>query len=584
MSTPASNQKENKPVEIKVHKAPKTIRKYERVDHVIDFLRVIGKHGDKIAYSYFDKKRNVKDMTYASLVRRVNRMAAGLTAQGFAGKKIALIGETSPMWMITYLAVLATGGVAIPMDKELEISTIEGFLEMVNADGILYSASFNGKFKETMKSHKSLKLFMPIDPTEEELEGVCVISYKQMMECGKEEIKKGFKLPPVKNREGLAEMLFTSGTTGTSKCVMLSQKNVFSCVSSAAATVDFNPDDKILSLLPIHHTYELACTLAALDYGIHICINDSLTHVMKNFKIFKPNALVVVPLYIYTFYKRIWSEAKRNGKEKTLKLGIGMSRAMGAVGLDRRRAIFKDVLDAFGGNLEKIICGGAALNPRMIEFFEHLGISIYEGFGITECSPLVFVTPYYARKYGSVGTTVPCCQARIEAEYTNDRGYLEGEIQVKGDNVMLGYYNNDEANEMAFTEDGWFRTGDVGYEDKDGYFFITGRMKNVIVLENGKNVFPEEIEEYLEGIENISECAVIGRQNGDDVTLVALIYPDYTKYPDGTPNEDIQKDLEHSIFSMNKHLPTYKQVKLVELRLTPFEKTTTRKIKRNLLK
>ena len=580
----AANTKETKPVEVKMHKAPKTARKYERVDHVLDFLRVIEKHGDKIVYSYFDKKRTVKDMSYSRLVRRVKRMAAALTEMGYAGKRIALIGENSPMWMITYLGVLASGGVAIPMDKELEISAIEGFLDGVEADGILYSASFNGKFKNAMENHKSLSLFIPIDPTEEELACEKVVSYKKMQEIGKAAVENGYQYPPVTNREGLCEMLFTSGTTGTSKCVMLSQKNIFSCVSSAAASVDFNPDDTLLSLLPIHHTYELACDLAAMDYGVHICVNDSLTHVMKNFKLFKPTALIVVPLYVYTFYKRIWSEAKKGGRERTLKMGIGLSKAMGAVGLDKRRDIFKEVLGAFGGNVEKIICGGAALNPRMIEFFEHLGISIYEGFGITECSPLVFVTPYYARKYGSVGTTVPCCQARIDGEYLNDNGYMEGEVQVKGDNVMLGYYNNPEATADAFTPDGWFRTGDVGYEDKDGYFFITGRMKNVIVLENGKNVFPEEIEEYLEDIENISESAVIGRENGDDVNLVALVYPDYTKYPDGTTNDVIQKDIEQSIFAMNKHLPTYKQVKIVEIRPTPFEKTTTRKIKRNLLK
>ncbi len=577
-------EKAIKTIDVKVHTRPKTVRKYERVDNVLDFLRVIEKHGDKVLYSYFDKRRNVNDMSYAKFVRRVRRMAAGLTELGYAGKRIAIIGETSPAWVISYLAVLATGGVAIPMDKELEISVIEGFLDSVDADGIVYSESFNGKFNNAMENHKSLKLFIPIAPNDAELEGNGVVPYKSVMETGKAAVEAGYKFPPVTNREGLCEMLFTSGTTGSSKCVMLSQKNIFSAVSAAAASVDFNPDDVIVSLLPLHHTYELCCMLAAMDYGVHICINDSITHVLKNFKIFKPTALVLVPLYVYTFYKRIWAEAKKTGRENKLKLGLGLSKAMQTVKIDKRRELFKDVLDSFGGRLEKIICGGAALNPKMIEFFDHLGISIYEGFGITECSPLVFVTPYYARKYGSVGTTVPCCQARIDGEHMNDKGYLEGEIQVKGDNVMLGYYNNEEATANAFTYDGWFRTGDVGYEDADGYFFVTGRMKSVIVLENGKNVFPEEIEEYLEEIENISECAVIGRQNGETVSLVALIYPDYNKYPEDTSNDTIKKDLEKSIIALNKRLPTYKQIKQVEIRPTPFEKTSSRKIKRYLLK
>ena len=577
-------EKEQKPVEVKIHRQPKTVRKYERVDHVLDFLRVLEKHGDKTVYSYFDKKRKVKDMSYVRLVRRVKRMAAALTEKGYAGKRIALIGETSPNWVITYLAVLATGGVAIPMDKELEISVIEGFLDSVDADGILYSATFNGKFANAQENHKSLSLFIAIDPDEAEAAAKGVISYKEMMEIGKAGVAAGYEFPPVENREKMCEMLFTSGTTGTSKCVMLSQKNIFSCVTSAAASVDFNPDDRIVSLLPLHHTYELACMLAAMDYGVHICINDSITHVVRNLKLFKPTALILVPLYVYTFYKKIWSEAKKSGRDKKLRLGIGMSRAMSTVGIDKRRELFKDVLDAFGGDLEKIICGGAALNPRMIEFFENLGVHIYEGFGITECSPLVFVTPYYARKYGSVGPSVPCCQARIDGEYINDKGYHEGEIQVKGDNVMLGYYNNPEATADAFTHDGWFRTGDIGYEDADGYFYVTGRLKSVIVLENGKNVFPEEIEEYLGEIETIAECAVIGRQEGEVVNLTALIYPDTTKYPADADIEDMHEDIEKSIMAMNKNLPTYKQVKVVELRSEPFEKTSSRKIKRHLLK
>lgn len=572
-----------KPVITKIHYKTKTPRKYERVQHVMDLIRVIEKHGDRVGFSYFNSKRTLVDMTYAEFGEMIKKVAAALTELGFAKKRIALIGETSVAWLSTYLAILATGGVAIPMDKELEIPVIEDFLDSVDADGILYSAGFNGKFASAMESHKSLSLFIPTSPDETELQNKKVLPFDALLETGAAAVEKGYAYPPVENREGLCEMLFTSGTTGTSKCVMLSQKNIFSVVTAAAETVDFTPDDVVVSLLPVHHTYELACLLAEMDYGMHICINDSLTHVLRNFKIFKPTGLVLVPLYVYTFYKRIWSEAKKTKRDRKLKLGIGLARGMNAIGIDKNRALFADVLEAFGGRLEKIICGGAALNPRMIEFFNTLGISIYEGFGITECSPLVFVSPYHAQKYGSVGPAVPCCQARIDGELVNDKGYTEGEIQVKGDNVMIGYYNNPKANAKAFTEDGWFRTGDVGYMDSDGYFYITGRMKSVIVLENGKNVFPEEIEEYLGNIETISECVVVGRQQDEVVNLVALVYPDYTKYPEGTPDEEIEKDIDTAIMAMNKTLPTYKQVKKTELRNTPFEKTTTRKIKRHLL-
>ena len=581
----ATNKKaENKKLP-KVYNKKKTKRNYERVADVRDFCRVLQKHGSKVAFSYFGEGRKLQDITYRELHRMILRMAAGLTTMGFAKKRIAIVGETSVEWIASYLSILAVGGVAIPLDRELEIEVIEGFMENVDAEAIIYSGSFNGKFAKAMETHPTLKHFIPMKPNDRELAlSDKVIPLKEIIEHGYPIASNGYTLPPVEKREEVAEFLFTSGTTGTSKCVMLSQKNIFSVVSSACETVDFNADDVLVSLLPIHHTYELACTLAALDYGVHICINDSLTRVLKNLQLFKPTGLILVPLYIYTFYKKIWSEAKKTGKDKALKLGIGASRALLATGVDKRRKIFADVHNSFGGRLEKIVCGGAALNPRMIEFFESIGISIYEGFGITECSPLVAVTPYYARKFGSVGPAVPCCQIRIDKMSVNEKGYPEGEIQVKGDNVMLGYYKNPKATASVFTADGWFRTGDMGYLDEDDYCYITGRLKTVIVLENGKNIFPEEIEEYLGDIEAISECVVVGRQSGSEVNLVAIVYPDSSKFPVTATREDMYNEIQKQINELNKTLPTYKHIKGVELRDTEFEKTTSRKIKRHLVK
>ncbi len=582
---------EPKPVNVKVHKKPKTERLYERVSDVLEYLQVISKHGDKILFSYFVGKE-LREMTYAEFCDTVKHIAAGLTAQGYAGKKVAVIGETSPQWVASYLAVLATGGVAIPMDKELGIDVIEGFLDWVSADAIVYSATFNDSFDNAKENHKSLGLFIPMAPEKEmkrasrKQSGSVTMSLDMIIAAGDKEIEKGYEYPEVADREALAEYLFTSGTTGTSKAVMLSQKNIFSAVTSAVETVDFNPDDVIVSVLPIHHTYELCCMLAATDYGIHVCINDSLPHLIRNLKTFKPTGLVLVPLFVYTMYKRIWSEAKKGGNDRKLKIGMGAAKALSVVGIDKRHEILAQVHEAFGGRLEKIICGGAALNPKMIEFFETIGVSIYEGFGITECAPLVCVSPYYARKYGSVGPAVPCCQARIAEGIINDMGYNEGEIQVKGDNVMIGYFDNEKANADAFTSDGWFRTGDSGYMDTDGYLFITGRLKTLIVLENGKNVFPEEIEEYLGDIEKIAECVVVGRAENrvDNVILTAIVYPDYTKFAPETDEATILAEIENEITAMNKKLPTYKQIKKVELRNTEFEKTTSRKIKRHLVK
>ena len=571
--------------EIKVIRRPKTERKYERVMDSYDLCRIIARHGDRVAFSYYDKSRTLYELSYERFYNRIVRTAAGLTKRGLAGKKVAIIGETSVAWLASYLAVLTTGGVAIPMDKELEPESIVGLLESVDADAIIYSGMFNGRLADRIGENSSIKTLIPIDPDEAELSYPNTVAYRDMRAEGKADVDAGkFQLSPIKNREAMAEMLFTSGTTGTSKCVMLSQKNIFSVVNSALESVDFGPDDVLVSVLPVHHTYELAILLCELDYGIHICINDSLTRVLKNFQTFKPTGLVLVPLFVYTIYKKIWSEAKKSGREKVLRLGISASHALRAVGIDKRRAIFADVLNAFGGRLEKIICGGAALNPKMIEFFDDIGIEICEGFGITECAPLTFVTPYYARKIGSVGPAVPCCQGRIVGDSVGTHGYIEGEIQIKGDNVMLGYYNNPEANADVFTDDGWFRTGDMGYIDNDGYFYITGRLKSVIVLENGKNIFPEEIEEYLSQIELIAESVVVGRQNGSAVNLVAIVYPNLTMFKDDATSEEIYEAVNDEINKLNKRLPSHKQIKKLEIREVEFEKTSSRKIKRYLVK
>lgn len=557
---------------------------------VTDLCDIIERHGNKTLFRYYEGK-DIQSMTYATFGTQVREAAAAFTAMGLCGEKIAVIGETSPQWVCTYLGALAAGCVIVPMDKELDTEEIRRFIAMVDARAIVYSKSFNEKFiKSISDGDTGIRYFIPITPAYDSSFDNKVIAFEQLLTCGRERVERdGYHYPIVRNREKLAEMLFTSGTTGTSKCVMLCQKNIFAAVNAAVETVCFSADDVVVSVLPIHHTYELMCVLAEMVYGIEICINDSLRHVMKNFQLFKPTGLVLVPLFINTMYAKIWSEAKKSKKETILKAGLATSKTLMAVGIDARRKIFKSVLDAFGGRLDHIICGGAKLNPDLIAAFEDFGISIFEGCGITECSPLTCVTPYFARKYGSVGPAVPCCRVRIDEKTgsgENEEGYVEGEIQIKGDNVMLGYYNNPEANEAAFTTDGWYRTGDIGYMDGDGYVYITGRMKSVIVLENGKNVFPEEIEEYLGKIDTICESVVVGRKapDSDAIILTAVVFPAYDKFPTGASQELIRESIRNSINAMNRRLPGFKQVKAVEYRQTEFEKTTSKKIKRHLVK
>ena len=561
-----------------VIRAKKTERICTPVNNILEEVRVLEKHGDKTLFRF---RRNGKDesMSYAEFLALVKKTALGLVESGLSGKHIALLSETRPEWFVSYYAVLLTGGVVVPMDKELAPQEISNFLAIARVEGLVYSKDLAEK--ANIEVHDTLRVRIALDGAEEGNTAIRTLSYSSLIDND-----GSFVYPTEIDENAMCEMLFTSGTTGTSKCVMLSQKNVFSTVTAAIFSVDFTPDDVILSVLPIHHTYELAVDLAAMNYGMCICINDSLRRVLPNIQKYKPTGLVLVPLFVETMYKKILSEAKKTGKDGVIKVGVQLTRAGRSFGVDLRRKIFKQIHDNFGGRLSKIVCGGAALNPKLIRAFEDFGIAICEGYGITECSPLIAVAPYYARKLGSVGPAVSSCEARIAGDTMGDKGYIEGEIQVKGDNVMIGYYGNAEANRDAFTEDGWYRTGDVGYMDEDGYIYITGRIKSVIVLENGKNVFPEEIEEYLADIEEISETVVVGRkaENSDAVVLTALIYVDHSKVPAGATMEDTEESIRRQISAINKKLPSFKQIHKIEFRDTEFEKTTTRKIRRNLVK
>ncbi len=572
--------------QIRIKNHPKTKRNYVPVSSVTELLDVISSHGDRIVYRW-NAKSGEGTLTYAQLHHDVVALAAAQAAAGLRdGARVVVIGNTSPMWMESYLATLAAENVVVPMDKELSESAIEGFIQMVEAKAVFFSGSLASYILPIAARNPSLIRLVQMEEDAPLPEGADerFTTFEDFLALGRTAVSAGYTLTPVTDNRKMAEMLFTSGTTGSAKCVMLCQENVFSVVSCACETVDFSPEDTIVSVLPVHHTYELACQLALMDYGGVIAINDSLRHVVQNFQKFKPTGLVLVPLFVNTLYKRIWSQARSSGKEKLLHYGAKVSNALLSVGVDIRKKLFAQVREAFGGRLCKIICGGAALAPSMIYAFESYGISIYEGFGITECSPLTNVTPYYARKPGSVGPAVPCCEVRIEPDGNlSDTGFPTGEIQVKGSNVMLGYYGNEQATAEAFTADGWFRTGDVGYTDEDGYLYITGRSKSVIVLENGKNVFPEEIEEFLEPLEEIAECLVVGRVIKGATTLVAIIYPaqDYAK--DKT-TEEMEAFFLAELAKINRNLASYKQVTHVELIDHEFPKTTSRKIIRYLVK
>lgn len=583
-------------------KVKKSERRYTPVTSMKHFAVKLRERGDNILYMWHDAEHVLHEMTYHEMSDMIIRQAAAFMSLGWVGRHIAVVGETSPEWVATYVAAIASGNVAVPIDRELDIEQLEGFLTFAEVDAVVYSASFNEKFRHAIETHPTVSLFVPIAPEEgadlnpDADNERSVVPYATLLTLGDAIIGNegvlplpdgaGDILPEPADMERMSVMLFTSGTTGTSKCVMLSEKNVVSALNSACETVEFFPEDTIVSTLPIHHTYELCCMLAAMNYGMRIAINDSLKRVMRNFAFFRPTGLILVPLFVNTMYKKIWDEARKKKKDKLLRAALGASGKLRHVGIDLRGLLFSDINGAFGGRLRKIVCGGAPLNPEIAVQMEQFGIRITEGYGITECSPLIAVNPYYAPKVGSVGPTVPSCTVRIDVERVNDKGYDEGEILVRGDNVMIGYYKQPEATAEVFTEDGYFRTGDEGYMDEDGYIFITGRKKSVIVLENGKNVFPEEIEEYLSRLECVGESVVVGRrkEGSDTVTLTAVIYPNPSMFPAGSDMEAAAAVIREEVNKLNKTLVGYKQIRAVEIRRSEFEKTTSRKIKRHLVK
>ncbi len=545
--------------------------------HMVDSSAEV--FGDKVLYRYLEDN-TTKAYTYKDLQNYTYRIGTAIFKLGLAGQNIAVIGDTHPYYTTSYLAVVNTNSTIVPLDRELAADQLANFAEIAEVKAIFYSEAFNGKIREMLAS-TSIEYFFPFHPNADEV-GEKIISVDDLAKMGEDAIAEGDRsfIDCVPDMERCCSILFTSGTTGTSKGVMLSQGNLTAAVNSSCQSMAYDDENTFVSVLPPHHTYEMTCgQFGVINIGAEAFINDSVKHVMKNFATFKPNALALVPLYVETMHKRIWAEIRRQGMEKKVRAAMKLNAALLNVGIDIRHKLFGRITAAFGGNLKSIVCGGAPISPEIIKDFYHFGITVLEGYGITECAPLVAVNSPGRVRFRSVGNPVYGCQVRIDY----DEGQETGEIQVKGDNVMLGYYKNPEATAAVFTEDGWFRTGDIGYM-KDNYIFITGRKKNVIILSNGKNVFPEELEEYLSHIPFVLESVVVGRRVGEganDLAITAIVVPDMENpaLAGKTPNE-VQELVREAVAGVNRKLPSFKHMTGVEVRYEPFEKNTSRKIKR----
>lgn len=551
-------------------------------------------YGDKILYIY--KRGEARySFSYNDYRRDLYRLGEGMSRIGLMGRTVAVIGESCPEYMTAYIAAVSGGGVIVPLDRDLGHAEIARFADLSGAEAVFYTEQFNDVLPSLAEQMPQVRYFIPIAPAEgsDTTDGsssagdAVILPYSELLALGDKVMEEGDRsfldYDCTADMSQMSALLFTSGTTGTSKGVMLSHANIVASVNAASRGTIFGPDNTFVDLLPMHHNYELTCGhLGAANLGGTVYINDSLKNTLRSITTFKPDSLIVVPLYVETMHKRIWAEIARKGMTRRVRALMKASSAMHRAGIDIRRKLFKQILDGLGGNLRYIICGGAPLSPELVRDFDAFGIEICEGYGITECSPLIAVNRHGKVRLRSVGQPVDNCEVRI-ADPSADG---TGEIEARGRNVMLGYFGNEEATAEVFTEDGWFRTGDVGCMDADGYIYITGRKKNIIILSNGKNIFPEEIEEHLYTSPLIGECVVIGRKNSaGDTRITAVIYPsDEAVELEGKSEEEKLALIRDAVNTINRSLPVYKQVRDVELRSEEFEKTTTRKIKRFLVK
>ncbi len=506
---------------------------------------IVAAYGSRDAYRYIKDNKIVRK-TYKKFGSDIFAVASWLTSRGWRKKHIAIIGSSCYAWVVTFLGIACSGNVVIPIDKMLSSEEMLGLLVMGDVDAVFLSEEFAFMKQEIEQADNGVQTVISF-ATEE---------YKQILST------EQVPLPQIDPDE-MAEILFTSGTTGVSKGVMISQKSIVANIADIYR-MDFGRGVKypvVMSVLPIHHTFELTVdNLGVLYCGATVCINDKLENIVANLNRFKPAVILVVPAIAEVFYKKVKEGISAGAGKRKVGFARLVNRVLSHWGLDARRTLYKSLLEKFGGNLSRVIVGGAALRPEIAKTFEEFGVSMYQGYGMTECAPLIAANYPGINRHGSVGKPVSYMDVKIE----------DGEILVKGDGVMLGYYKNEEATREAMTEDGWLHTGDLGYFDRDGYLYITGRSKNLIILDNGKNIYPEELETQLSVIPGIKEILVYESRG----KICAAIHPVDIN------DKDMIKQIKQGIKAYNNEAPAYKRIVSYDFIARDFPKTTSLKIKR----
>ena len=537
-----------------------------------------------------DHKEPYKTFTYKEFGDDVIALGtAMIKLLNLKDKRVIIIGETQYDWYISYMAMLTGVGIAVPVDRELPLNELENVVRRSRASAIIYSPKKEDDVKKIRETIPEVEYFIEMK-SDKDLDGKDVgINY--LIDNGKRIVNSGdnsfmdIEIDP----EEFKVLLFTSGTTSNSKGVMLCNRNLAENINAVSAYVKLYPTDRFFSVLPLHHTYESTIGfLLPIANGASIAVCEGLRYIVPNLQEAKPTAVLTVPLLVESIYKKINETIKKSHKEKLVNSMIHITNGLKSVGIDIKKKVFKEIYDNLGGNIRIIVSAAAPIDKKVGNWLEDIGILFLQGYGLTETAPIAALTPDYKPMVGSAGKAV--VQAQIKVDNPNENG--EGEIMIKSPTLMLGYYEDEEATREAIEPDGYFHSGDIGYINEEGFIYITGRSKNVIVTQNGKNIYPEEIEMLLDKIPEIKEVMVYGkapegeeakRKDDKELIITARVIPDREKVEElhgNISDEEIKKIIWEQIKGVNKKLTSYKAVKSLELKEGEFEKTSTMKIKR----
>lgn len=529
----------------------------------------------------FDHKGSYEDITYGQFREDVIGLGTGLIEYlGLRDKRVVIISETTYDWYVSYMALLCGVGIAVPMDKELPENEFENLVKRSNASAVIFSHRKKELIDKVRDRLECVDYFIEMY-SDAELNGKDV-GFDTVKNIGKKLYENGNNclLDTKVDKDEFKVLIFTSGTTSASKGVMVCNRNLTENVYACQCYVYLRPTDRLFSVLPLHHTYESTIGfLYPFSQGASVAVCEGLKYLVQNIKETKPTAILAVPLLLENVYRKINQSIKKSGKETIVNSMIHVTNALKAVGIDIKRKVFSEILENLGGNLRIIVSAAAPMDKKIAKWFEDIGIMFLQGYGLTETAPIAALTPEADPRIGSVGKAVVCAELKIDNP--NEDG--EGEVLIKSSTLMLGYYEMEEETNKV-VKDGWFNSGDIGYLDKDGFLYITGRSKNVIVTANGKNIYPEEIELVLGKIPYISECMVYGKGEKDDLTVSVKVIPNYEYIKENVKKEISEDEVYNLIWEeikkVNKTLTSYKAIKNLEIKKDEFEKTTTMKIKR----